>query len=57
MRGVLYTLTDLELMSDSIHRGGGQTLPAARRLYYGLQLAGKPILLEPCMIFSLPTHP
>jgi elongation factor 2 len=34
LRGVRFNLVDANLISDSIHRGGGQMLPAARRVYY-----------------------
>lgn len=42
MRGVRINLEDAYLHSDSIHRGGGQITPAARRLFYGSVLTAKP---------------
>ena len=33
--------------TDAIHRGGGQIIPTARRLYYALELLSEPTLLEP----------
>lgn len=45
--GVKYSLVDCELTSDAIHRGGGQIIPSARRLFYGSHILAKPILLEP----------
>jgi len=47
MRGIRVNITDVELHSDSIHRGGGQIIPAARRLYYAAELTAKPRLMEP----------
>jgi elongation factor 2 len=38
MRGVRINLIDATLISDSIHRGGGQIIPAARRVIYASQL-------------------
>jgi elongation factor 2 len=50
MRGMRFNVTDCELHTDAIHRGGGQIMPTARRLYYALQMLTEPTLLEP--IFS-----
>lgn len=45
-----FNVVDCELHTDAIHRGGGQIMPAARRLYYALEMLSDPTLLEP--IFS-----
>ena len=37
-----FNVTDCELHTDAIHRGGGQIMPTARRLYYALEILGKP---------------
>ncbi len=50
MRGMRFNIVDCELHTDAIHRGGGQIMPTARRLYYALELLCEPTLLEP--IFS-----
>lgn len=34
MRGVKFSLIDVKLIADAIHRGGGQITPAARRVCY-----------------------
>jgi len=47
IQGLKVNLTDLEMICDAIHRGRGQILPAARRLYLGLELKCEPILYEP----------
>lgn len=38
MRGFRVNITDCELMSDAIHRGAGQIMPTARRLFYACEL-------------------
>ena len=50
MRAMRFNIFDCELHTDAIHRGGGQIIPTARRLYYALELLSSPTLLEP--IFS-----
>ena len=50
MRGMRFNIADAELHTDAIHRGGGQLIPTARRLFYALELLSSPTLLEP--IFS-----
>jgi translation elongation factor EF-G len=50
MRGMRFNIFDCELHADAIHRGGGQIMPAARRLFYALELLSAPTLVEP--IFS-----
>jgi len=47
MRGMRFNVIDCELHTDAIHRGGGQIMPTARRLYYALELLSSPTLLEP----------
>lgn len=47
MRGVRVNLLDCELHADAIHRGGGQLIPAGRRLYYACELTAAPRLQEP----------
>jgi hypothetical protein len=50
MRGMRFNVIDCELHTDAIHRGGGQIMPSARRLFYALEMLCEPTLLEP--IFS-----
>ncbi|KAF8172800.1 P-loop containing nucleoside triphosphate hydrolase protein [Mycena galopus ATCC 62051] len=47
MRGVRLNLVDVQLFSDSIHRGGGQIIPAVRRVINGACLLAEPALMEP----------
>jgi elongation factor 2 len=46
-RGIRFNLVDSKLHADSVHRNGAQILPAARRLFQGLEIASCPALLEP----------
>lgn len=50
MRGIRINLFDTVLHNDSIHRGAGQIIPTARRLYYACELTADPRIQEP--IFS-----
>lgn len=47
MRGIRFNICDVTLHSDAIHRGGGQIIPTARRVYYASELTAQPRLLEP----------
>ena len=53
MRGMRFNIFDCELHTDAIHRGGGQIMPTARRLYYALELLSKPTLLEPIFLCQI----
>mmetsp|Transcript_14288 Transcript_14288/g.34582 ORF Transcript_14288/g.34582 Transcript_14288/m.34582 type:complete len:435 (+) Transcript_14288:1281-2585(+) len=58
MRGISFNIIDVTLHADSIHRGGGQIIPTARRSFYGAQLMAKPRLLEPVYLVEIqcPEH-
>lgn len=47
MRGIRISLYDCTLHTDAIHRGGGQIIPTARRLFYACEMTAQPRLLEP----------
>ncbi len=53
MRGMRFNVVDCELHTDAIHRGGGQIMPTARRLYYALELFSAPTLLEPIFLAEI----
>lgn len=38
MRGIRFNIHDVTLHADAIHRGGGQIVPTARRVFYASQL-------------------
>ena len=42
LRGVRFGIQDVELHNDAIHRGGGQIIPTARRVYYACQMTATP---------------
>jgi elongation factor 2 len=53
LRGIAFNIIDVTLHADSIHRGGGQIIPTARRCFYGAQLLAKPKLLEPVYLVEI----
>jgi len=44
MRGIRCNIMDTVLHADAIHRGGGQMIPTARRVYYAAELTAQPRL-------------
>eukprot|EP00300_Choanocystis_sp_HF-7_P027078 c32140_g1_i1.p2 GENE.c32140_g1_i1~~c32140_g1_i1.p2 ORF type:complete len:851 (-),score=217.70 c32140_g1_i1:16-2469(-) len=53
MRGVRADIMDAVLHADTIHRGGGQIIPTARRVFYACQLTAQPRLLEPVFLVEI----
>jgi len=53
MRGIKFKVMDVTLHADAIHRGGGQIIPTARRVYYACELTAKPRLLEPVYLVEI----
>jgi len=53
MRGCIFRLMDVTLHSDSIHRGMGQIMPAARKCIYACVYTGSPTLMEPYFIADI----
>jgi elongation factor 2 len=53
MRNVQWNLLDAKLHNDSIHRGGGQIIPTARRVMYASQMKASPRLLEPVFMAEI----
>lgn len=56
MRGIRFDITDAKIHSDSMHRGGGQLIPAARRVFYASQLTAKPRFQEPIFLLEMQVH-
>lgn len=58
LRGVCFEVCDVVLHTDAIHRGGGQIIPTARRVFYAAMLTAKPRLLEPVYLVEIqaPEH-
>ncbi|EIW78991.1 eukaryotic translation elongation factor 2 [Coniophora puteana RWD-64-598 SS2] len=53
MRGVRVNIIDVTLHSDAIHRGGGQIIPACRRVTYAACLLADPGLQEPVFLVEI----
>jgi len=53
VRGVRFNLHDVTLHADAIHRGGGQIIPTARRVFYAAMLTAKPALMEPIFLVEI----
>jgi elongation factor 2 len=53
MRGIRFNLMDVVLHADAIHRGGGQVIPTARRVFYAAQLTAQPRLMEPIFLVEI----
>jgi len=53
LRGVRFTLLDAHLHPDRVHRGGGQLIPAAHRVFNGAQLVAQPRLMEPVFLVDI----
>lgn len=53
MRGIRFNIHDVTLHADAIHRGGGQIIPTARRVFYACCLTAKPGLLEPVYLVEI----
>lgn len=47
MRGICFKLDDVVLHADAIHRGAGQIMPCARKVFYACQIKSGPSLMEP----------
>jgi elongation factor 2 len=55
MRGVRLNIMDVTLHADTIHRGAGQIVPAARKAMFAAHLSGKPRLQEPVFLVEIQT--
>jgi elongation factor 2 len=53
MRGIKFSIQDVSLHTDAIHRGGGQIIPTARRVYYASQLTAQPRFQEPVFLCEI----
>ena len=55
LRGVRFNILDVELHPDAIHRGGGQIIPTARRVYYAAEMTATPKYQKPVYLCELST--
>jgi elongation factor 2 len=53
MRGIRFNIMDVVLHTDAIHRGGGQIIPTARRVFYAAQLTAQTRLMEPVFLVEI----
>merc|ERR1712109_231693 len=53
MRGIRFNIHDVTLHADAIHRGGGQIVPTARRVFYASQLTASPRFVEPVYLVEI----
>jgi elongation factor 2 len=53
LRGVRFNIQDVELHTDAIHRGGGQIMPTARRVYYASEITASPRYQEPIYLCNI----
>jgi len=53
LRGCRFNIDDVTLHADTIHRGAGQIMPAARKVFIACLLAGTPKLMEPYYIVDI----
>jgi len=53
MRGIRFNVHDVTLHTDAIHRGGGQIIPTARRVFYAAQMTAEPRLMEPIFLVEI----
>jgi len=53
MRGIRFNIMDVALHADAIHRGGGQIIPTARRVFYAAQHTAEPRFQEPVFLCEI----
>ena len=53
LRGVRFNIQDVELHTDAIHRGDGQIMPTARRVYYASEMTANPRFQEPIYLCNI----
>ena len=53
MRGIRFNIHDVTLHTDAIHRGGGQIIPTARRVFYACELTAAPRFQEPVFLCKI----
>jgi len=53
LRGIKFTLVDLTMHADAIHRGAGQMMPPMKRAMYASQINSGPALLEPLYLCDI----
>merc|ERR550525_837920 len=52
-RGIRLNIDDVTLHADAIHRGAGQIMPCAKKVFSACQIASGPRLLEPMYLVDI----
>jgi len=52
-RGMRLNIDDVTLHADAIHRGAGQIMPCAKKVFYACQIASGPVLFEPFYLVDI----
>jgi len=50
---VRYNITDANIHSDNMHRGGGMIIPASRRVFYASQMSAQSRFQEPIFLVEI----
>jgi len=53
LRDVKINIMDVTLHADTIHRGGGQIIPTARRVFLAAMMTAQPRLMEPIFMVEI----
>lgn len=53
MRGIRFNIDDVVLHADAIHRGAGQIMPTAKKVFQACQIASEPVLYEPMYLIDI----
>lgn len=53
LRGIRFNLEDVVLHADAIHRGAGQLMPCAKRVFSACQIKSGPKLMEPLYLVEI----
>jgi len=53
LRGVRFNIEDVTLHADAIHRGAGQIMPCARKVFYAAEIASSPKMMEPMYLIDI----
>jgi len=53
MRGIKFTLMDMTMHADAIHRGAGQIMPPCKRAMFACQIRSEPRILEPMYVVDI----
>lgn len=53
LRGIRFNLEDVVLHADAIHRGAGQLMPCAKRVFSACQIKSGPKLMEPLYLCEI----